>query len=197
MPSQPTERVPLTNRPDREIREPRIEIVRTPKTGGLAGLCLSHDVAGAYTHWYRNRTRPCTRPACEACENKCPWRWHGYLAIMSTMTQNVVILEITTGPLDAIDAWMKAHGTLRGARISVTRVNKNPNARVKMTITPAAADQRTLPEAPPIAYHLAKIWDGGLASLERGADPGGVEQLNLELYTVQTNGQSPRQPSDD
>lgn len=194
MPAPEPTRIVLTTRPDREHVEPRIDVVRAPETGVLSGISLSHDLSGAYTHWYRGRTRPCTQPNCEACAENTPWRWHGYLMLFGPKTHRIVLLEVTKNVCPTIDDYMAAKQTLRGARINITRKNRKKNARVILTVTASDIDDRTLPPCPPVAYHLAKLWDSGMVNLKRGPLDGTPEHLPLEILTPTNNGAEPSQP---
>lgn len=152
------------------------DLFRVPAKGMGRAIVVSHDVVGADTHYWRGRSQPCSGDKCEACEDGQSPRWRGYLAVMSPKSGRVVILEITAAAAGAIEAYFNKHRTLRGAGIVAERVGQKPNGRLRLMLTPPAAEIDQLPKAPQIQRLLARIW-----GLNQDRTATGVDEQKLRL----------------
>lgn len=141
----------------------KFELRRTPCNGRLQGIVTSTRLIGCPTHFWRGRTVPCEDPKCPACEEGCPWRWHGFLAIWDPKTGAHYILELTAPPAETVGKYYAAHGTIRGALILAQRNSTRPNARVLLKMKPAEIQNLKLPTAPDLTAVLCHIWNVAIA----------------------------------
>jgi len=149
-----------TNRPPAAARSSALEIIRTPAGRPLTATIISADITGTATHFAQNRTLPCSRPdPCEHCDKGLAWRWHGYLAVLLDGKPRPVILELTAQAAENVAAAREQYGTLRSARIRLTRAGKRPNGRVQVALAPPDPENRHVPPEPDIRVALCHIWN--------------------------------------
>lgn len=179
-------RVDFCSRPSDDDPTAKFRIQRTPAGNGIKGVILSPDIVGAYTHYYRGRTRPHTTPYCEACDNQTPVRWHGYFGLLGK-SGDVVIFEITATPVRVFDEYLRLHKTLIGALMVARRIGLRENARVHITLQ-REPDRPliTLPEPPDVRLFLSRLWDLKGESLHRGDDP--KKKVKRSNRIAETNG---------
>jgi hypothetical protein len=135
-----------------------IPIVRVSGTASKLCIATSETYWGCWSHWYNGRTRPCTDPACEPCQNGSPRRWHSYTAIYSPGNHSQHILELTAQATEHLANYRLAHGTLRGAAITVRRATQKPNSRIILECHPADQRSITLPRGLDLVRALATLW---------------------------------------
>jgi hypothetical protein len=148
-----------THKPPPPTEFAGLRLIRVGAGTRIAGICLSQQLLGCYTHYTRRRTIPCEGAGCQFCEDAGVPRWHGYLAIQSLATKNVAILELTALAAVPIAEYLERNGSLRGTRIDATRTGARNNAPVSATIQPADTDLRQLPREPNVQRFLEILWD--------------------------------------
>jgi len=173
----------LTTRPNDTDGMNRYRIIRTPANGLLKAICLGIDAVGAYTHYYRGRTRPHTQPDCEACQAGVPTRWLGYLGVLLPKEMEIAILEFPSGCCSVLDEYLRLHRSLRGAEIWSMRAGSRPNARVRIQLRPGSRTEGQLPADPDIRIFLARLWDLHSETLERRIDAPAVDDRPIVLPT--------------
>ena len=193
--------VKFSTRPEGGPIQARYQLVRTPQGKRARCTILSERVFGVPIHWYRSRSVPHTEPLCDACKAGIPARWKGYLGISAFETGEVMILEVTSNCMDAIDAYYTKHGTLRGAALITYRRGKKDNSPVHAIVSAGELASSALPVSPDVEAALNRIWYHGLFE---GRDPHGPgapdigEQFVLptdERIRQSSNGSPKRQAS--
>jgi len=137
----------------------KYRIIRTPEKGPLNAIVLGHRHFGYYTHHIAKRTRPHATKDCDGCRLELPMRWYGFLGVQSTRGSEIGVLEFTPPCIDAINAYYDLHGTLRGARLQVSRLGGQKNGRVRMSLAKSTVPDSMLPPEPDVVSFLARIWD--------------------------------------
>lgn len=134
-------------------------LLRTPAASPLTGYVLSDNLVGCKTHFVGNRTIPCESPNCDPCDSGIAWRWHGYLLVILSPSQETVIFEMTAIASAAFADYYKRYGTTRGAAFKAQRVNGRHNGRVLIQAKPADLAKVNLPKAVPLQKLLCHIWN--------------------------------------
>jgi len=170
-----------TNRPPAYARSSAMEIIRTPPSRPLIATILSDDLVGTPTHFTNNRTTPCSKPdQCEFCDRGLPWRWHGYLAVRVADRPRPCLIELTAQAAESVAAARAEFGTLRGARIKLTRAGKRANGRVQVALAPPADDADSLPPEPDVPHALCHIWNYDPArTAPAPRHPSGARQIHV------------------
>lgn len=109
-------------------------IKRAATEGALKLICLSSDIFGIRTHFWRGRTGPCLVQDCEACKHKQLSRWKGYVLAIDASNQSQCIFEFTPPAAMQLEEARLKHGTMRGLQLIVSRTAKRANAKVVLTI---------------------------------------------------------------
>lgn len=148
-----------TNRKEDNDPTRNFKLFRCPRSGSLTGVIVSPDMIGTGTHFWKNRTMPCTGKSCPACRDGFNPRWYGFLGIWSPKTDRLGILEITEAASDEVDRYYDRHKTLRGAQIKVSRQGNRPNGRVLADLTTGTIDPERLPPAIDIKATLLRMWE--------------------------------------
>jgi hypothetical protein len=147
------------DRPATTDRPTMLEILRAKPAKSIGGIVLSHAIVGAYTHYWKGKTKICETPNCEPCNAAHKPRWYGYLAILSPTTHRQALLELTPACLDAIDRYLENHSTLRNATLYVQRAKPKINARIICEIRDRPEAAELLPQPADVKAHLARIWE--------------------------------------
>jgi len=150
---------PWTNRPDARDTTPTMQILRARPATTTAGVLLSPDLTGAYTHYWRGRTRICENPNCDPCNAHHKPRWYGYAALWSPNSNAVALLELTPACLPQIDAHIQRHNTLRLAQIRLRRANNKPNSRLILQIDLHPYPSGNAPPNPDVHATLERLWE--------------------------------------
>jgi hypothetical protein len=150
---------PWTNRPDRGDHPTQLQLLRCRPSHPLLAIITADDVLGAYTHYWKGRTRICTHPTCDACDAHHAPRWYGYLAVVSTAMTAPTLVEITPSCIEAIESYLHEYRTLRGAQLTLKRANPKANSRLQATLEPSAYRDGKLPAAPDVRAQLERIWE--------------------------------------
>lgn len=150
----------FTRRPPDEEKEPQWQIIRCGGTETLRGMCLSHDLLGCYTHFFRGRTTPCTRPkTCEACEAGNVTRWHAWIAAMNVRRLDRAIVELTFAAMPQVDESFCRFRTLRGLDFEITRRGGKQNGRLVWRAKAGTLPQEQVPRAPDLPKMLLRMWE--------------------------------------
>lgn len=136
-----------------------IRLVRTPAATPITAHVLSDRLLGCPTHFVNNRTIPCETPDCVPCQSGIEWRWHAWLAIQLSNTQEVVLFEMTAKASETFKDYFKRYGTTRGAAFKAVRHNQKSNGTVLIQAKPADLAKVTLKEAPNVGKLLCHIWN--------------------------------------
>lgn len=135
------------------------QIMRTPPDRTVYGVSISSNLVGAKLHYWKGRSTPCTGAECDACQNGQRPRWKGYLAIMDPKQKLVKILEFTERCYADLNSFFQQRGTLRGAQVQFSRLNRRPNGPMQVEIAEMLFDQGLLPEEPNLREILDNIWE--------------------------------------
>lgn len=155
------------NRPNREHEAAPLSIMRSRPGKAYTGIAVSAAVIGAYTHYWRGRSRICTAPECEACEAQRLARWYGYIGLWQPQTGTITILEITASCWETIETHLEKYGTLRGARITARRASAKINARLLIEIEQGPYAEDKIPCAPRVQEQLERMWEVGSPKKEQ------------------------------
>lgn len=135
-----------------------LHLIRVPPGRPSHVVCLSTDLLGCNTHYFRGRTTPCRGDSCPACADGLSWRWRCYLAVVDLSTHQRAILELTASATQPVIAYRQANGTLRGCHIIAQRQDTRRNSRLFVRCLPADLQKIQLPPDPPLAKILCHIW---------------------------------------
>ncbi len=145
-------------RPSQSDMPLRYEVNRAGPKGHAPAIILSHDVEGAYIHYYRGRSQKCLPENCESCEANIERRWRGYLIVADARTRETSMMEVTAAAMPDIDRYFREHRTLRGALIETRRIPPKANGRLVSKLTESAYDMASYNKAPPLRKLLMKLW---------------------------------------
>lgn len=148
-----------TPRPNRKRDDLPLPLLRVRPGKPLTGIITNADIVGAYTHFWRGRTTPCTGPTCDACEAQHAARWYGYACIWNPTNNHQAIAELTPACVPAIDAYLAQFGTLRGAAIELARTNRKTNSRISCSIKPSPYTTDKIPAAFALQAQLERMWE--------------------------------------
>lgn len=135
-------------------------VFRLKAGGSITAIVLSHDVTGAYLHFFKGTSTPHLEPSseCAACEAERPMRWEGYVAAFIPSTLATVILPITASCQPTFEQWKTSNGSLRGAQLKLVRQGLKPNGRVKAELSKASYPTNSLPPDLEVKAILAHMW---------------------------------------
>lgn len=145
--------------PNPELTKTNYRILRCPANRALTGVILDEEWCGTELHFWKGRSMPCPRVACEACEAGHPPRWKGYVHIYDRNTKTTVILEFTERVTHEFSAFVKTYGSLRGAVITARRLNNKPNGPLHVEFAEGRIDGKLLPTPNPLEQTLERIWE--------------------------------------
>lgn len=168
-------------------RTPNFPLKRTPSGRGITAIITSDDLIGCDTHWWGGHTVPCEGPACDACKNGIPFRWHGYLAAVDTTTFLHFLFEMTAQAADSFKDFRRANRTLRGCLFEAKRLKSAHNSRVVIRCKPADLRETHLPEPPNVRKCMAVIWNVPDADVEIQGTLKDVRRIRK----VTANGEDP------
>lgn len=140
-----------------EVRN-KWQIIRVPRGGKIVCLALSHHVLGVWTHYYGGRTQPCRRDDCKMCVEQGTRRRHLYLGIWNPETGHKNLLELTAAAGFQLLGMKKNDQSVRGRKLTLTRVNKRINSPIQVEIGEDYSGKYQLPTEPAIAESLRIIW---------------------------------------
>lgn len=184
-----------SDRPPAPTEFAGLRLIRVAAGSRAAGICLSQNLIGCYTHYTRRRTIPCEGAGCQFCEDSGPPRWHGYVALQSLANKTVAVLELTALAAVPLADYLDRQGTLRGARIDATRTGSRANAPVTATVQPADIDLRQLPREPNVRRFLEILWDVKPSTQARELAPPLGQ--NIRNITGPNGAGQSRQPAQD
>lgn len=138
-----------------------IRLLRVPAKSFLRGIITSDKLVGAPTHYANRRTQPCQDKDCELCRDGNQPRWHGYISLIHTASNNHIVLELTALAAVPIKDWETRHGSLRGANIRAERPGNRDNSPVQCRLEAADHDLRVLPLGVHLVTFLEHLWSPG------------------------------------
>lgn len=144
--------------PETSPKLARIDLDRCGASGIGPLIVLSPKHRGNQIHWFGGKSYPHTTPTCEACDAKRTAVWKGYVAVWHPTTKRISLLEFTDRCLEAINAYIKSHGTLRAAEIRLKRTPATDKGAMSATLTQSIYATNDLPNAPDIIAALAYMW---------------------------------------
>jgi hypothetical protein len=162
-------------RPDQAGTLLDFQIFRVPAAGEKGLVILSHDIVGADTHFYRNRTRVCMGIDCVACRDSSPCRWRGYTFALRWQQQTVVLLEVTGAAMPNLHEWFCAHRTMRELAVDFVRMKGVANGRLIANNLRKYSHSMPLPAPKRVKDALTKLWrlnDQEALELERNENLG-------------------------
>jgi hypothetical protein len=168
-----------TNRPHPDPSTAHLNLHRVKPGKPITGIVLTNDLTGAYTHYYGGRTQVCNAPNCKACDERKNARWYGYAQIWNPTTHSVAVVEVTPTCVEAIDAYMKTHGTLRGAWIKLQRVGPKLNAKLTAELREPTHSSDLLPQPADLEKYLTRLWEiraTAEAQPDRPTTPSGLRR---------------------
>jgi len=151
--------VEFTTRPPAEYMPCRYELYRVPPNGFKHLIVLGHNTEGTFVHWWQGHTRPCLGDPCEACLAGTRKEYRGYLFVQRPSTAEIFVVELTPPTFARIEEVFDMHRTLRGSRLTLTRVERKANGRMMIILMPPKTKDETLPDAPmSAAKFLQRMW---------------------------------------
>ncbi len=148
-----------TDRPSLETEDLAFRIHRTPATKPIRGIILSSHLIGTMLHFYRGRSKPCTKEKCEACEMGQKPRWKGYLELKPADGRTVQIVEITERVFPELDREEKKHGSIRGLKIELSRLKPRANAPLHLEIKAGRIADCDLQQEHDLRAILERMWE--------------------------------------
>lgn len=148
-----------TNNPDAAAAKTNYRIMRAPANRPLHGVILDEDFTGTHLHFWKGRSTPCESGDCEACASGHRPRWKGYIHLYAPSTKTIVIFEFTERVVHEFRDFVAKMGSLRGAVITVKRLNGKPNGPLYVEFAEGRQDGALLPTAAPIEDTLCRIWE--------------------------------------
>lgn len=153
-------------------------ITRASHERPLSLVVLSREVFGIRTHFWANRTCPCVKTNCPACDAGRLSRWTGYLACVNHANWSQVLFEYTPPAAEQLRAILESQGFLRGTKLVAGRTQKRANARVTVVSKGLYEHVDRIPPEPEILPILFHIW--GLKEKEP-TQSGGYDRQELPL----------------
>lgn len=144
--------------PKPKQRARKYDILRIPGSGAGGLILLGHAFTWHELHYWRRRTTPHFQENCEACEHNTPIRERGYIAVTPRKKIDVQILEVTDQCEDDINAAAENLQTLRGQMVSLERMEKATNGKLRIEFIGKSIDQSLLPESPDVEEVLRRVW---------------------------------------
>jgi len=132
----------------------------SPKPGQrLSILITSERWLGVYTHYWSNRTHPCTGDelTCEGCAMKLAKRWKAYLCGITFGVGKKVIVELTHGAMQSCAELINVNNIVRGKKITLFRKNSAKNAPVLCQLEPMSGVD-FLPDPFDLQRALRVVW---------------------------------------
>lgn len=121
---------PWTTSPPDHLLPAEYQIIRTPPKGALQGICISPNVFGKVTHFYRGRTGPCRGPGCDGCLGGIRRAWHGWILFFSPKNQRTVIFEFPAGAGRTIAKARSTYSSLKGVHFKFHRFPERAQGQV-------------------------------------------------------------------
>lgn len=141
---------------------PKLDILRVEPGRPLAGIVLDQNPLKVFVHWWGGRTVPCMWDRCEPCLAHRKPEWKGYFTIYSERTCGVAVVEVTEACRDTLARWEQMHGRWRGAHVTIQRVGKEKNSRLKIAIAMGKIAAETLPEPIDLMDYMVRLWGAAM-----------------------------------
>lgn len=136
-------------------------IVRCAPGADVRAVVISERAEVVAVHWLDGRTIPHLTPpsACAGCQAHTRWRLVSYLAAWVYGARSWSILEVPEeATREYLDTLEGRGGSIRGLKITLTRLRPYANARVRLMWSPASGPADSLPDPPNLREALAKVW---------------------------------------
>lgn len=175
-----------------------IRIFRCPANGSTVGIATSERITGCPTHYAHRRTQPCEGPDCPLCQSHGVPRWHGWIAIATMKSHYVAVLELTALAAAPLHEYFQRHGSIRGARITATRIGNKTNSPVSVKVEAEDLDLRTLPKAIDMEKFLETLWHPDARKHVApctSIDSETVENQPEPIIPPPANGETAREPA--
>jgi len=141
-------------------------IVRVSTNKPLLAVITTSKPLGTRTHYWGQRTVPCTPPECGACDAGVAFRWHCYATCFDHRTQLHFLLELTAAASESIIQYGRDHGTTRGCGIKCSRIPAVSNGRIHIQTTPTDPNKYPIPSEPDLAVLLSRLWNIPLSEIQ-------------------------------
>jgi hypothetical protein len=132
----------------------------SPKPGAnVHAVLLGMRFRGVYTHFFQNRTKACLYPTseCEGCRQMLVRRWKAYCPAFMPAAGRMVIVEVTKDAVLHNRVLTTPSRSLRGARITVSRMGTARNGPVRAELDFRARNGE-LPEPFNLGDALCRVW---------------------------------------
>jgi hypothetical protein len=147
-----------TGRPEANDAQSKVKLIRCPAKGVFVFYITSAQIHSTRIHYYKGRSRPHTKPSCEACDAGNEHRYKGFIAACNKHDRGQGIIELTAGPADQLYDHLENKGSIRGLIIQLTRPSGRANGLIEITIRKPDIDPEELPKPPNVIQALKKIW---------------------------------------
>lgn len=141
---------------------PKLDLYRVEPGKPLVGIVLDTHPLKVFTHWWGGRTVPCLWNDCKPCGQHRKPEWHGYFTVYSPRTCTVAVVEATTACRDTMARWEQMHGRWRGAQLTLIRVGKERNSRLKMMVSSGNIPVETLPQPIDLMDYMIRLWGAAM-----------------------------------
>jgi hypothetical protein len=148
-----------TNQLPNDHDQIKLQLLRVKAGGSIRGIILSPHVNWTETHFFKGRTTIHAPQDCAACENGQKPRWYGYLAILSTSSDTIALVEVTPATNAEFADWERIHATIRGAGLTLLRHGKRANGRIEAQLREPTIATRKLPDAPDVIKTMERIFE--------------------------------------
>jgi len=149
--------------------------VVSPRPNQQLHLLITSDRwKGVWTHYFDERTRPCTGTEldCDGCFRKLARRWKAYFCGVLPVSGKNCIIELTHGAMQSCPALLDKSASFRGRRLTLFRKNAARNAPVCVRLEGAAVDL-FVPPSFDLLKALCNVWGINYTPLptpSRGSD---------------------------
>lgn len=136
-----------------------IPVVSPKPHQNLKLLITSDRWKGVYTHYFDERTRPCTGNElnCDGCYRKLAKRWKAYLCGAILPYGKMVIVELTQGAMQGCPEIIDRTTHLRGRVLEMWRAGTSKTSPVKVKLQPMQSNL-FVPDAFNLMEALCVIW---------------------------------------
>lgn len=148
---------------------PHIDLVRCPPTSTRPYLVTADNVVGCEVYWMAGRSNPHLAASPEQIANgetvECPGcdagKHHRFVAWLTCWDEQKlqhIILEVSANASEQIGTYRHQYGTLRGARIVLSRKNQRYNGTMTATLSQSALHLEAIPAAFDLIEQLEFLW---------------------------------------
>lgn len=134
------------------------ELCRAKSGTPMKGVCLSDKPWGTHVHWYGGHSFPHQEKDCPACAAKRGSTRYAWVACWNPHTRIIALFEFTPGCERTAEAWIKAHGTLRGTTITIKRGGTKINGPLRLEIEKNEYGINEIPKDIDVRAAMEQIW---------------------------------------